>query len=168
MADIIAFTAAPQATPKLPEGIAMVVPFVGIATAQARRALDHLRASQERVAAWDAQLSPLRAATTQAKAAARRVVASVGPGAFGDALDRRAFAMALTCGSSSRDRAQAVLDLHAAQRAAGAALARLPRQEARRVYDAAFPGLSPQRVGIAVSALLRDHAVALRFAVEAL
>lgn len=76
--------------------------------------------------------------------------------------------MTMGCAISNRGRTQAVMDLHAAQRAAGAALVRLPRQEARRAYDAAFPGLSPQRVGMAVSALIRDHAVALRFAVEAL
>lgn len=168
MAVIIAFTAAPQTASELRESSATVVPFDDIATAQARRSLDLLRASQDRVAAWDAQLSPLRATASQAKAAAHRVLASTGPGAFSDALGRRAFGMALTCSSASLDRTQAVLALHAARRTAGSALARLPRSEARRVYGATFPGLTPQRIGMAVSALLRDHAVALRFSREAL
>lgn len=76
--------------------------------------------------------------------------------------------MALTVSRASRDRTQAVLTLHTAQRAAGSALARLPRSAARRVYAVAFPGLTPQRIGMAVSALLREHAVALRFSREAL
>ena len=168
MAVIIAFTAALQAASELSESSATVVPFDDIATAQARRSLDLLRASQDRVAAWDAELSQLRAAASQSKASARRVVASAGPGAFGDALHRRAFGLTLTCSSTSLDRTQAVLALHAARRTAGSALARLPRPEARRVYGASFPGLTPQRIGMAVSALLRDNAVALRFSREAL
>lgn len=168
MADIIAFSASPQTTRQLPEDSATVVPFGDIAVVHARRSLDLLRGAQDRVAAWDAEVSSMRCGAVQAKTAARRVFAANGPGAFGDALDRRAFTMALTCSRASRDRTQAVLDLHAAQRAAGCALARLPRSEARRVYAVAFPGLSPQRIGTAVSALLRGHAAALRFSREAL
>ena len=168
MADILAFTARPGTARRPSKNGASVLPLGQLAELQARHAINLLLAAQNRVEEWNAHRARRRAEADAAKAAARRMVGLTGAGDLSTALHSRAFRMGLACSRDSLDRIRAVQDLHAAQRTAGAALARLTRCEARRIYGDAFPGLTTQRVGTAVSALLRDHRAALRFAREAL
>lgn len=168
MADILAFTARTSTAHRPSKDGASVLPLGQLAERQARHAINLLLAAQNRVEDWSAHLAHQRAEANAAKSAARRMVGLTGAGDVSTAPHSRAFKMSLACSRESLDRTRAVQDLHAAQRAAGAALTRLTRCEARRVYGDAFPDLTPQRVGTAVSALLRDHRAALRFAREAL
>ncbi len=168
MADILAFTARTSTAHRPSKDGASILPLGQLAELQARQAINLLLAAQNRVEGWNAHLARRRAEAGAAKSAARRMTGLTGAGDLSTALHSRAFKMGLACSRESLDRIRAVQDLHAAQRAAGAALAQLTRCEARRVYGNAFPDLTPQRVGTAVSALLRDHRAVLRFAREPL
>lgn len=157
---------APKATSSSPSGGA-VLSFASAVETEARRAVALVRFATDRRDGWDAEAAQRKAAAAEAQTSATRMLRRMGTGELHAAMARRAFLMGLASADVSKERRRATLDLHAAERAAGAALSRLPRPDARRIYAAAFPGLTPQRVGTVVSALLREHKAALRHTREA-
>lgn len=165
---ILVFPSVPATTaPRTARGAASVLSLADGRHARARLALASLRDATALKAAWDDHAAAHRERAKRASIAAADATRRVGAGEWTTALQRRATVLALESARVAGERREVVSRYGEVCRAAGAALAETPRPEARRLYAEAFPGLTPQRVGMAVSVLVRDHRAARRFAREA-
>lgn len=143
-----------------------VVDLGAVVACRAHDAVVALRLARERVEALDLHVADLRREVEAGKAVARRTAALTDYGELSRAMRGRVHRARLVAVRASLDRWQTGLALHDLRVTAGAALDRMDRAEARRVYSESFPGLSPQRTGAAVAALVRDHRASRRASVR--
>lgn len=141
-----------------------VVDLGAIVACRAHDAVVALRLARERVETLDRHVADLRREVEAGKAVARRTAALTDCGELSRAMRGRVHRARLVAVRAGLDRWQASLAMDDLRVIAGAALDRMHRGEARRVYCEAFPGLSPQRTGAAVAALVRNHRASRRAA----
>lgn len=134
-------------------------------TAAATIALRNLRDWADALAGLDrrAEVASLKARTAQR--AARQAMRKHGPTEWTLALYRRRDAASTALSLVLAPRFGMALQRREAGCAVGAALSRLTKAEACRLYALAFPGLSRQKVEWEVSSLLSRHRMDSRRAV---